>query len=244
VKADNWLSTIIKKAISPVSILDQKMDIVTRCLLSDSVRQGSNWLDLGCGLKPYKKFFDHAFYSGIDVEVSGRSDDLKEPDIYFDGVNIPFEDHFFDGILCTQVLEHVENIELLMAECNRVLKVGGYFIISVPFVYREHEQPHDFRRFTSFGLEKLLSNHSFQLETSSKCLSSIETISTLFCVYLANNIWTKNKIGIFTIGLLVIFPTLFISRLLSAILPDDRDLFCVLVTKSVKTENLKGKRSI
>lgn len=229
---------VIRNALSPVWLLNKKMDAETRNILSACVKDNSHWLDVGCGLKPFVSGFDHAHYTGIDVEVSGRPVELKKPDKFFDGINIPYEDCMFDGILCTQVLEHVENMDLLLAECNRVLKVGGCFVVSVPFVYKEHEQPHDFRRFTSYGLVLALSRNGFKVESCLKCLSAIETIATLFSVYVNNNIGSRNKLFLVMTGCLVTVPVLLLSNLLSKILPDNRDLFCVLLTCSVKTEDL------
>jgi SAM-dependent methyltransferase len=214
------------------------MDALTRDILSARVKVDSYWLDVGCGLKPFASSFNHANYMGIDIEQSGRSGALKRPDTFFDGINIPYEDGKYDGILCTQVLEHVKNLDLLLAECNRVLKVGGVFVVSVPFVYREHEQPYDFRRFTSNGLMLILERNGFNTELSLKCLSAIETIATLFCVYVNKNIGSRNRFFFVITGCFVIIPTLIFSTLLSKILPDDRDLYCTLVTSSIKTKNL------
>lgn len=210
------------------------MDILTRNILSSSVLNNANWLDVGCGLKPYESSFQYASYTGIDVEISGRSHELKKPDKYFDGVNIPYENNTFDGILSTQVLEHVENLDLLLKECNRVLKPRGSFIVSVPFVYKEHEQPHDFRRFTSYGLMKLLSRNGFEIESCTKCLSAIETIATLFSVYLNNNIGSRNKMLFAVTGFMITTPLLAFSNVLSKILPDNGDLYCVLIVTSFK----------
>jgi SAM-dependent methyltransferase len=231
---------IIRNNLSPVWLLDKKMNHLTRNILSESVKGDSHWLDVGCGLKPFASSFIHAHYTGIDVAVSGRPEELKKPDKIFDGINIPYEDGMFDGILCTQVLEHVENLDLLMAECNRVLKIGGRFVVSVPFVYREHEQPHDFRRFTSFGLILALKRNCFNVESCLKCLSAIETIATLFSVYVHNNIASRSALLHVITGCLLIWPALVLSNLLSKIIPDNRDLYCTLITESVKTENLTG----
>jgi SAM-dependent methyltransferase len=234
---------VIRTAISPDWLLNRRMDGLTRDALSAYVNEGSDWLDVGCGLKPFASSFKQASYTGIDVEVSGRSENLKKPDKFFDGINIPYKNSKFDGILSTQVLEHVENLDLLLAECNRVLKAGGAFVVSVPFVYREHEQPHDFRRFTSYGLTQVLSRHGFKVESCLKCLSAIETITTLFCVYLSNNIGSWNKFSLVTIGCLVTIPALLLSVLLSKILPDNGDLYCTLVLTSIKTNELTGESS-
>jgi len=227
---------LIRSALSPVWLLNNRMDAITRNILSVSVASDSRWLDVGCGLKPFAASFNDASYTGIDVKVSGRSHELKIPDKYFDGVNIPYGDRIFDGILSTQVLEHVENLDLLLAECKRVLKPGGFFIVSVPFLYKEHETPHDYRRFTSYGLEKTLSVSGFEIDSCLKCLSSIETVATLFSVYINNNIGSRNKIFYVLIGLFITLPVLAFSKYLSKILPDNGDLYCTLIVHSFKNK--------
>lgn len=43
----------------------------------------------------------------------------------YDGHHIPFEDEYFDAVISSAVLEHVNDLEAFASECNRVLKVGG-----------------------------------------------------------------------------------------------------------------------
>jgi len=230
----------IKGILSPVWLLDNELNLATKTALIANVEDNSNWLDVGCGLKPFSSCFDRANYIGIDIQVSGRSDSMKIPDKYFDGISIPYEDDTFDGIICTQVLEHVEQLDLLLRECNRVLKLKGVFLISVPFLFREHEQPFDFRRFTSYGLKLTLQCAGFRISSSVKCLSAIETIATVFSVYVANNLGIKNKFIHVMSTLFLVFPSLLLSKILAKHLPDNRDLFCCLVVCGVKVKNLKG----
>jgi len=232
------IKNIARTLVSPVWLLDNKLNLETSLILNQLVNKDSLWLDVGCGLKPFLANFKHAHYTGIDIVTSGRHSDMKKPDEYFNGINIPYEDGKFDGILCTQVLEHVEDLDSLLVEYNRVLKINGRFIISVPFVYREHEQPYDFRRFTSYGLEQILTRNGFQIYNTKKCLTSIETIATLFTVYISNS-FSKNKFWYFCIGLLISLPILIISKSLSRILPNHNDLYCALVTSGYKNINLK-----
>ncbi|MEQ8193095.1 MAG: class I SAM-dependent methyltransferase, partial [Rhodospirillales bacterium] len=46
--------------------------------------------------------------------------------------NLPFDDCSFDFVLATDIIEHVENDKQALAEIYRVMKPGGYAIISVP----------------------------------------------------------------------------------------------------------------
>ncbi|NCQ55982.1 MAG: class I SAM-dependent methyltransferase [Alphaproteobacteria bacterium] len=111
-------------------------------------------LDVGCGNKPYKKWLDFekvSEYVGIDVL------DSKEVDVLITPLKKwPLEDESFDCIVTTQVLEHVENLEDILGQTKRVLKPGGRLLVTVPFLYPVHGEPFDFRRFTTYGINKIL----------------------------------------------------------------------------------------
>ena len=59
-------------------------------------------------------------------------------------------------MLCNQVLEHVFNPDEFLLKINRVLKNDGKLLLTVPFVWDEHEQPFDYARYSSFGLKALI----------------------------------------------------------------------------------------
>lgn len=114
-------------------------------------------LDVGCGEMPFRGLLGkNASYTGIDVPVADDFGMSKHPDIVpFDGQTIPFEDSSFDHVICTEVLEHVEDPGSLIAEMNRVLRPGGTMVVTVPFSARVHHSPHDYHRYTCFRLHSL-----------------------------------------------------------------------------------------
>ncbi len=119
-------------------------------------------LDFGCGDARYKKFIDNSNnYSGLDVEESGHPLN-KNYDVLWDKNKLPFENDVFDIVLMTEVLEHVENVDITLREINRVLKIGGLILVTVPFIWPEHEQPFDFQRYTSFGIKKIFDYYGFE----------------------------------------------------------------------------------
>ena len=69
----------------------------------------------------------------------------------------------FDNVVCNQVLEHVFRPEVFLLEIHRVIKPGGNMLMSVPFIWDEHEQPWDYARYSSFGLKYLLENTGFEV---------------------------------------------------------------------------------
>lgn len=52
--------------------------------------------------------------------------------VKMDVQDIPFEDNFFDVILCNHILEHVDDDRLAMRELRRVMKVGGWGVLLSP----------------------------------------------------------------------------------------------------------------
>lgn len=133
-------------------------------------------LDVGCGLRPYEEFFADGSYTGIDVATSGRTEGGKKPDRFFDGVQIPFAGAYFDAIICTEVLEHCVSPEELVKEMYRVLKPGGRILITVPFIWGVHESPFDFRRYSPFGLIKLIEGADFHIDQLGKLTVGIDAI--------------------------------------------------------------------
>ena len=116
-------------------------------------------LDLGCGQGNSEAVFkahsqDMQWY-GLDIdespEVNSRT---KQGNFYtFDGINIPFEDNYFDIIYSNQVFEHVRYPEALLAEIERVLKPGAYFVGSVSYLEPYHS--FSFWNYTPYGFKEI-----------------------------------------------------------------------------------------
>jgi SAM-dependent methyltransferase len=101
-----------------------------------TILSGSSILDIGAGLCPYKKLFDHCNYESQDFKQHGGID------IISDVINIPVDNESFDAILCTEVLEHVVDPIAALKEISRILKLGGKLLLSAPFSCGSHQEPH------------------------------------------------------------------------------------------------------
>lgn len=192
-------------------------------------------LDVGCGRKPYRDLFTVDSYTGIDIENPGHDHSQEEIDIFYDGETFPFDAEVFDAAICSEVLEHVFKPDNFLNEINRVLKSSGTLLITVPFVWDEHEQPNDYARYSSFGLKYLLEKHGFRIINHTKSTNDLQVIFQLSILYLYKKIYTKNRIINAILTILVISPFTIVGLLMSKILPIGSDLFLNNVVLARKT---------
>ena len=99
-------------------------------------------LDYGCGagkiVKELRKrnvnaFGCDVFYEGGDYSKSIDTELLDDGVIKkIDGNVIPFDSTSFDFVINNQVMEHVENLDSVLAEIQRVLKPGGLVLSLFP----------------------------------------------------------------------------------------------------------------
>ncbi|HHT9138680.1 MAG TPA: class I SAM-dependent methyltransferase [Candidatus Wunengus sp. YC60] len=96
-------------------------------------------LDIGCGRHKLVGSIglDQYPFDGVDIVH-----DLNNP--------LPFEDEEFDAVFANQLLEHVENMVVLVYEIHRILKPGGIFLAHVPYFRSSwaHIDPTHVRSFT------------------------------------------------------------------------------------------------
>jgi ubiquinone/menaquinone biosynthesis C-methylase UbiE len=76
-----------------------------------------------------------------------------------DGEQLPFADGFFDLVFCTQVLEYVADPHIVIAEIRRVLRPGGFLLLSAPSMFPRDSDP-EYWRFLPSSLRLLLTSFS------------------------------------------------------------------------------------
>ena len=192
-------------------------------------------LDIGCGTKPYEKYINCNNYIGLeyDSEISRQH---SKADFYYDGKKTPFEGNSFSSVLCNQVLEHVFFPEEFLSEVHRVLKPGGLLLLTVPFVWDEHEQPQDFARYTSFGLKSILERNGFTVLDQKKsgegalCAAQIVILSLI-------KLLPNNKYIYLLFSVLISFPVnLFAFTLSLVCMRKSSDLYLDNVVLAIKRE--------
>jgi SAM-dependent methyltransferase len=182
-------------------------------------------MDFGCGDKPYKEVIDVDEYICLDIEASGHSHDDEEIDVYYDGKKIPFNDNYFDSILSTEVLEHVFNLDEIISELHRVLRPGGYMLLTLPFVWEEHEIPCDFARYTSFAIEHILGKVGFKVVSNYKTTNYVETIFQMWIAYVVKTILPSNRLIKSLLIPLCIAPITIVALIMSKVLPKNMDFY-------------------
>lgn len=114
-------------------------------------------LDLGCGNVPWYEVYQSLVEDAICIDW----ENTNHQNIYLDekidlNQPIPLKDSSFDTILATDVLEHIANPQLCVSEIERLLKPEGKLILTVPFLYKIHEPPHDYYRYTEYILKTFM----------------------------------------------------------------------------------------
>lgn len=131
---------------------------------------GSRILDAGAGELQYRKFCDHLSYVSQDfnqydgmgdkIGLQTKSWDQNHLDIISDITAIPEPDSSFDAVMCIEVLEHLPNPIKALNEMVRLIKSGGFLIITAPFCSLTHFSPYFYqtgysRNFYEYWLPKI-----------------------------------------------------------------------------------------
>ena len=192
-------------------------------------------LDFGCGSKPYKELFNVDKYIGLDIERSGHDHKKEQIDFYYDGKTIPFKNEYFDSVFSSEVFEHVFNFEEILRELNRVLKKNSYMLVTLPFIWDEHEAPFDFARYTTFGIKFLLKKNGFKIINIEKSTNDIETIFQMWSAYLYQDFFPKSKYLKFLMTVLFISLFNLLGMILSFMLPKNNNFYhnSIIVAKKI-----------
>ncbi len=145
-----------RKELSPANYGHVKVTVPAIC----SALSGK-FLDIGCGDMPFKPLIQKYVreYDSIDVEK-------RTADVQFIGTvqdMSMISDQSYDSAMCLEVLEHVSDPNIAISEICRILKKKGKLVCSVPHLSRLHEVPHDYFRYTKYGIRSLFEHAGFKV---------------------------------------------------------------------------------
>jgi ubiquinone/menaquinone biosynthesis C-methylase UbiE len=141
-------------------------------------------VDIGCGDKPYVDMTAPHVTEHVGVDHEASPHDRTHFDLVGTAYAIPTPAQRFDTVLCTDVLEHLEEPGTALKEAHRVLKAGGYAIYTVPLFWHLHEEPRDFYRYTRHGLAYLFGGAGFDVVEIVPLSGFIATFSQELVYYL------------------------------------------------------------
>jgi SAM-dependent methyltransferase len=121
---------------------DEARGVVQRPLFDEAARIGrprGRCLNAGCGeglFSPWlESFGEITEIVNVDIDepdISRRRSDPRHTDSVGSVTGLPIEDRSIDWVLCTEVIEHVEDDHAAVRELARVMKPESHALISVP----------------------------------------------------------------------------------------------------------------
>jgi SAM-dependent methyltransferase len=139
------------------------------CRIEDAVREfaasipdQARILDAGAGEGQYAAWFRRHRYTGVDLGVGDAAWNYGQLSAIADLELLPFGDGIFDASLNVVTLEHVRKPARVIEELGRTLRPGGRLLLIVPHEWEEHQQPHDYFRYTRYGVRYLLESAGFR----------------------------------------------------------------------------------
>ncbi|MBP3191682.1 class I SAM-dependent methyltransferase [Natronogracilivirga saccharolytica] len=118
--------------------------------------------DLGCGERPFESYFLRHGSSYVGVDWASSQHDSKADVVADLNEPVPVGDQVADTVISISVLEHLHSPLVMLKEAHRILRPGGTLLLQVPFMWHIHEEPHDYFRYTRYGLEHLLGQAGFR----------------------------------------------------------------------------------
>jgi SAM-dependent methyltransferase len=133
------------------TLIEERVEAFAR-----SLPAGSRVLDAGAGECQYAHLFSHCRYVAIDWGLGDATWDYSRLDAVADLGALPCRPDTFDAAINLVVLEHTREPERVISELGRVLKAGAPLLLIAPQDWAVHQAPHDYFRYTRYGLAWLL----------------------------------------------------------------------------------------
>lgn len=175
---------VFLKQFAPFRYLARRLNTqITRERIDDflEIHQTTDLtLDVGAASRRYRNFFPNTIAGDIAYDYV-ISDDVTVRyatiDVQYDAHHMPFSDACVSTVLCTEVLEHCVNPQQVIKELHRVLRPGGKLILTTRYAFPLHEVPHDYFRFTRYGLELLCSDfHEVSVEEEENTMETVQVL--------------------------------------------------------------------
>ena len=137
-------------------------------------------LDAGCGEQPFRSTLEAAglTYHSLDVQQNAAHS-VEFIGALDAGLPAAIPRGAFSLVLCTEVLEHVARWDRAFENFSALLQSGGRIIITTPFVYPLHEEPHDFWRPTPYAVQNAAAANGFTVIEQHRLGDSWDVLGTV-----------------------------------------------------------------
>jgi SAM-dependent methyltransferase len=136
---------------------------------------GSRIIDVGAGPGFFKELFHKHQYFAIDFYPYHGIDMVT--DIVQD--KLPLHSNIADAVILSNVLEHLSKPESTLQECYRIMKPGAKLFMTVPFLFKIHQAPYDFCRYTHYKIQQLLEERGFEVVCCNKLGSILDLLGSI-----------------------------------------------------------------
>ncbi|QZP17294.1 methyltransferase domain-containing protein [Methylophilales bacterium] len=175
--------------------------------------KGNKILDIGAGSTYHSGHFSKAKYLSQDIIQNS----YNTIDYVYD---ICSKDEILDSeavnvILCAQVLEHLTAPQSALDEMFRVLKPGGKVYLTTHMAFEEHMLPHDYWRFTEFGMRLLAKNSKFEVIHFERHGATANLIHYAFWTWPIRTLFKNRSNVIYYLYAILSTPFILITGILS-----------------------------
>lgn len=195
--------------------------------------KGKILLDAGSGRLEEQTLRNEILATGVKLETLDMFPG-EGVDHVGDVAHTGFADNSYDVILCMQVLEHVTDPASVCRELFRILKPGGFALITAPQSAYLHNLPYHFFHFTNIGMRKIVEDAGFKVE-------KIEAQGGHFMTLGAHLHYTCRVLGTFATSRLkkiLLWPVIMFCRILFGLIGK---LLCLWLDKQMFFEgNTQG----
>ena len=127
------------------------------------LKDGARVLDAGAGEGQYRGHFERQRYCGVDLAVGDRKWDYSRLDVLADLTALPFRAGAFEAAIHIVTIEHLRDPGAALAEMAHALAPGAMLLVAAPHEWEVHQAPHDYFRYTRYGLAWLLEQAGFEV---------------------------------------------------------------------------------
>jgi SAM-dependent methyltransferase len=172
-------------------------------------------LDAGAGNLTAKPLLTRMSESYFSLDIEKRNVDV---DILDDIQTLSsIKDNSFETVYSSQVLEHIPRPWDAVKQIYRVLKKGGYAVVTVPHLSALHEEPYDFYRYTPHSLNYLFSREGFHVVKIKKMAGLLSFVFHPVSMFLVLSCWPIPIIRwlmLYTNFFLIVLPVVYMDKML------------------------------